>query len=203
MAAPVISTNAKQIRDYATAAETELGSMSNALTQLVDACATVPFWGANGVAFKTKTATAASDMSQSIWTAIDKFTKAVNDANKAIAKTLGGDVSIDGVPKPTVSIPSISNVGPAGEEGEGLYPSAMDDLQTTVNAKRDMITTAATNHQTALTARTPNWMGNQKDTAVGACAAFTTSVTTAVTQGFKAINDAIAQQNAATASADA
>lgn len=203
MAAPVISTDATQVRTYAATAETELGSISTSLTDLVNACVSVPYWGNNGKDFKTKTGTAATDMSESIWKAIDRFTQAVNDANKAIAQSLGGDVTIDGVPKPTVTVPAISMTGPAGETGEGLYPSAMTDLQTTVNAKRDQITQAAENHRSALTSQTPGWQGNQKETAVGACAALTQSISTAVTQGFSEINQAIEAQNASTASADA
>lgn len=199
MAAPVISTDPTEVRAYASTAEAELGNISTALSNLVDDCVNVAFWGENGVAFKTRTSTAAAEMSESIWRAMHKFITTVNDANKAIARTLGGDVSIDDVPKPTVKSPAIPN----NRSGQGLEPGAMDALQQTVDARRDQISTAAQNHQSALTGKTPNWQGNQKETAVGACRAFTTAVTAAVETGFAAINKYIAEQNAATQAADA
>lgn len=198
MAAPVISTDPVEVRAYASTAETELGNISTALSNLVDDCVNVAFWGENGVAFKTKTSAAAAEMSDSIWRAMHKFITTVNDANKAIARTLGGDVSIDDVPKPTVKTPAIPNNKP----GQGLEPGAMDALQETVNQRREQISTAAQAHQTALTSKTPNWQGNQKETAVGACRAFTNAVTSAVETGFSAINKFISEQNAATKSAD-
>lgn len=203
MPAPQISTDGVQVRAYASTAETELGKISTALSQLVDDCLATAYWGQNGVAFKTKTATAATDMSQAIWTAIDKFTTAVNDANKKIANSLGGDVTIDGVPKPTVTVPKIDPTGPKGETGEGLYPQAMEDLKANVDARAREITAAATAHQNALTRQTPDWQGNQKDIAVGACATLTESITSAITDGFGEINNAITAQNEATAAADA
>lgn len=203
MAAPAIGTNPQQVRDYATAAESELGNISTALKELLDACVTVPYWGTNGRDFKTKTATSATDMSDAIWKAVDRFTQTVNAANKAIAKSLGGDVTIDGVKKPPVDVPTIGTTGPEGQTGEGLYPTAMTDLQETVNGKRDKIIQATTAHQTALTAKTPEWVGNQKETAVGACTAMTSAINSAVTTGFGEINAAIAAQHQATTAADA
>lgn len=203
MPAPAIGTNAQQVRDYANSAEMELGNISTALSELLDACVTVPYWGNNGRDFKTKTATSATEMSDSIWKAVDKFTQTVNAANQAIARTLGGDVTIDGLTKPSTQVPTIGTTGPAGETGEGLYPTALTDLQDKVNTQRDKIIQATAAHQTALTSKTPEWVGNQKDTAVGACGAMTEAINTAVTTGFGEINAAIAAQHEATTAADA
>jgi len=202
MAAPVIGTNAIQIRTYASAAETELGSISSSLTQLVTACTTVPYWGTNGKDFKTKTGSNAVEMSTAINTAMKTFIGQVNTANKAIANTLGGDVTIDNVPAPTIDLPTIGTTGPGGETGEGMHPTALVDLQTTVNGLRTKIETATTNHSAALNS-TPEWQGNQKESALLGCKAFKDKVDAAVQAGFKAINDAIAAQHAATTSADA
>lgn len=202
MAAPQISTNAVQIQAYASRAEEELGKISAALTDLVNACTNVAYWGQNGRDFKTKTGAHAVAMSSAINTSMQTFIGNVNAANHAIAQTLGGSVTIDGVKPPTLELPKVGETGPNGETGEGIHPAAMDTLQTTVDDLRNRITTAATDHQDALTKETPEWQGGQKDFSVSACATFTNSVSTAVTDGFKKINDAIAAQKAATETAD-
>jgi hypothetical protein len=203
MPAPIISTNAANIQAYASRAEEELGNISAALTDLVTECTSVAYWGQNGRDFKAKTGASAVRMSSAINTSMKAFIGQVNDANDAIAKTLGSSVTIDGVATPTLELPKVSETGPNGETGEGIYPAAMETLQSTVNDLCRRINTAATAHENALTSQTPEWQGDKKGDAVRACRTFTDSVTSAVSTGLGEITNAIAAQKAATEGADA
>lgn len=194
----VIGVSRGQIITYASEAEEQFGLLRTALDSLIQDSVNVNYWGENAQGFKTNVGQAAVTMSEEIGKALRTFLGQVNAQTSAIARSLGGgDMSVD-IAVPTVSLPAIPT---ADGDTQGVDTSALDGLQDSVNAHRDSINNAISEHQSAL-GRTTEWVGDSKVAAQQACQTFTNNVTTSVQTGIAKITSFITEQNTAAAAAD-
>jgi hypothetical protein len=196
----VIGVNRQELVNYASTTEENCRTIIEELDAMITDCANVPYWGGNAEKFKTDATTAAVTMGEEITRGTKTFIGAVNGQTSAISKSLGGvDMSIDvAVRKPTM--PSIPK---SNADESGADTSALSTLQDQINTHSTNINTAATAIDTSLRTQTPNWVGNSKETAVGASGKFLTTVLSSVEKAKTTITGFINDQTTAVTAADA
>jgi hypothetical protein len=191
-----IRVNPASVQAYGRTAQSKFEEVRSELDRLVQACATVHYYGPNAVSFKTQCGQMAADFALQLVQRMGALADSIKTSTSNIAASLGGSPVVIQVNGSAVQVPSVPSV-----DYVDVDTAALDGLIATVNGHFASIKALFVDHQRALDAT--DWLGNAKEQTQTNVADFTSKANAAAEASQKSLVDRITAQRDASIQADA